>query len=1340
MGIGEPSIHGFALELERDEDEEARRYWLAELSNLPVPAAIRPDRGDGASRSSRRTVRLGWPDGVAQDLIALARGEDTLLHAILASALAVVVYKYGGGVDFVLGVPEYGGFGESRANGLLPIACRLSPGMTVKELLKETNRKLAAAYRHQHYPIALASGEEGAHPHPYDRVVCGLTNIHDDSAAWQTDTHALVFSATRTTEGLEGTLSCDASLYGEQSIDTLADVFLHVLEQMTAAPDGTIGSIQPARQRDAALIRSTFSPCQDDVEGPVLMHRLIEKQSKLDYGRIAVVSEREKLTYGELNERADLLAVRLRERGAGAGSIVGILMERSVGLAVAVLAVLKTGSAYLPLDPSYPDARLTYMLEDSGAAILLTGAAGAERLCYRGETIVFDAAFQEGTESRSKDDTPVANPIQDENANAGAIDVQADVSADSPAYVIYTSGSTGKPKGVVVAHRGFANLDALFRHTLRITAKDRVLQFASASFDASVWELAMALFNGAELHLPPPGALEDYERFTAYMNEAGITVATLPPIFAEHLVPERLPLLRLLITAGSSSNPALARRWEQAATYANAYGPTEATVCASIWLAGAEAEESAASKAEEIRHTVPIGRPIAHAELYVLGPDGQEQPIGVMGELYIGGRGVALGYLGREELTAEKFVPNPYRAGETMYRSGDYARWLPDGNLEYMGRIDHQIKIRGFRIETGEIENALLRHPAITEAAVIAERSTNGDESLCAYLAAAEPIEPSRMKVWLSDTLPAYMIPSSFITLDRLPLTVNGKVDLAALPDKTKTRVETFAPLATDTELELSRLWSQALGGCVCGPDTNYFEAGGHSLRAARLIADIHRRFGVQLTLRDFMAQPTLREMARRIDSLAGDIGGEAIPPAGVRPYYPVAPAQRRLFVMSRFDPGSVAYNLPAALVIEGALDAERLKRAFRDLAGRHEILRTSFGLEAGEPVQYVHAHVQLELEQEDAREDEYSESSWQTALGRFLRPFDPGRAPLLRVRVLRYSISRHVLLLDIHHLLADGISISVFIRDLLAYYEGEAASLPLLPLQYKDYASWQSARLAEGGMHEQETYWLQRFRPPIKPLSLPTDYARSADLVDHIGDSVCWEIPAEHTAALRELAATAGTTLYTVLLSGYALLLARYAGQDDIVVGTPVAGRRHADLQELIGMFINMLPMRIKPIEHLAFSDYLVNVKDTVIEALEHQEYPFDALVGKLGLQRNFGRNPLFDASFALQNMDRAQIEADGLAIKTLTLRMQPVKFDLTLWAEEEGDALLLKLEYRSSLFKRETALRMADDLRTIYSRMTMERQFRLGDVALKCDEARQAERMRLERLERELDLDFDL
>ncbi len=624
----------------------------------------------------------------------------------------------------------------------------------------------------------------------------------------------------------------------------------------------------------------------------------------------------------------------------------------------------------------------------------------------------------------------------------------------------------------------------------------------------------------------------------------------------------------------------------------------------------------------EGQRTIPIGKPLSNTTCYVLDRQGRPQPIGVPGELWIGGDGVARGYLNRPELTAERFVENPLVPGERLYRSGDLVRWSPEGELEYLGRIDEQVKIRGHRIELGEIESRLLEHPSVEEAVLVARRDEAGHSFLAAYLT-GQSVADADLRRHLSETLPEYMVPSSFIFLEALPLTPNGKVDKRALPEPA-TRSEEQSSPATETERALARIWAEVLGR-ETGVNEHFFEVGGHSLKAMVLTARIHKELGKEVPLSEVFARPTIREMAAWMDDQEQRVASE-IRPVGEREHYPVSAAQRRMYIAQQLEgEQGVSYNVPLVIEMIGELDADRLEAVFRRLIDRHESLRTSFHQEDGELVQRVHPSVDWSMERVKAKSREEVDRKLQ----QFIRPFDLAEAPLIRVVLIQRESKKHVLYVDLHHIISDGVSTNVILRDVILLYKGEE----LLPvkIQYKDFACWEKERPSEidqQGAH----YWKKQFSDGVPVLELPTDFSRPP-IQSHKGRTLPFTVPANLMKQVYELGQEEQSTLFMTLLAAYNVLLFRYTAQEDIVVGTPVAGRPHADLEETVGVFINILPLRNYPLKHLTFREFLRKVKERVLGAYEHADYSFHRLVENLELERDLSRHPLFDTMLNLQN-----------------------------------------------------------------------------------------------------------
>ncbi|KAF6616295.1 amino acid adenylation domain-containing protein, partial [Paenibacillus sp. EKM102P] len=732
------------------------------------------------------------------------------------------------------------------------------------------------------------------------------------------------------------------------------------------------------------------------------IHGLFETKTAHTPEQPALYFEGEQLSYRELNERANRLARTLRSQGVTKDRLVGLMTERSIDMIVGMLGILKAGGAYVPIDPTYPEERIRYMLDDSGAKLLLTQGHLVDKVAFDGHMLVLN-----GAESVYHEDGSNLEPLSGPN---------------DLAYVIYTSGTTGQPKGVMLEHHGLCNLKTYFDQEFEISTSDHMLLFASYSFDAACWEIFQALFCGATLYVPTSETILDYERFEQYMADHHITVAALPPTYAVYLEPQRMPNLRILVTAGSAASTELVYKWKDQVAYYNGYGPTENSVATSIWPV---------SKDERAGQLISIGRPVPNHRVYMVDVHGHLAPIGVAGELCVSGPGLARGYLDRPELTAEKFVPNPFAAGEAgyerMYRTGDLARWMPDGNIEYLGRIDHQVKIRGYRIELGEVEAQILKVEDVQEVIVLAQADEQGQNQLVAYYVAEREVSAGELRSLLGEELPNYMVPSFLVQLEQMPLTPNGKIDRKALPapeGSLQTGADYVAP-RTWVEVKLAQIWQDVLGLTQAGVKENFFEIGGHSLRATTLASKIHKELNKPLPLRSIFEAPTIEQLAVVLEQL-DQVTYASIPVTEERSFYPLSSAQKRLYVLHQFDPQDVNYNMPSVLQVNGPLDVKRVEDVFRQLIARHATLRTRFDLIDSEPMQWVEDTVPFEVEYTKVQAegattdtDTRVNKEVQELVSCFVRPFDLQAAPLLRVGLVDLGVSgagqepQHVLMLD---------------------------------------------------------------------------------------------------------------------------------------------------------------------------------------------------------------------------------------------------------------------------------------------------------------------------------------
>ena len=1066
-------------------------------------------------------------------------------------------------------------------------------------------------------------------------------------------------------------------VFDDRQMDKLINHFLKIADYMLEHSREKVGSVFLISEEELTQINDVFNNTKAEYPKDKTIHELFEEQAERVPDQIAVVYEGKTLSYKELNQRSNRLARRLRAEGVAVDQRIGIMVERSLEMIVGILGILKAGGAYVPIDAEYPADRICYMLDDSGANLLLTQSHLQGRIAFEGTILCLDESCSYDEDGSNLEPAAGSNDL---------------------AYVIYTSGTTGKPKGVMVEHRGLCNLKVMFEETLQITEKDRIVQFASLSFDAACWEIYKALLLGATLYIPTAATIRDYSLFEAFMDKHKITASIMPPNYVNYLNPEHMPSLTKLITGGSASSVELVEAWKDHVKYFNAYGPTEASIVTALW---SSTEEGTGLK------SVPIGRPIQNHQIYILDGNGDAAPIGMVGELCIGGVGLARGYLNRPELTAEKFVSNRFAPGERMYRTGDLGRWLPDGNIEYLGRLDDQVKIRGYRIEIGEVESALLSVGDVKEATVVAHQDEKGEKTLCAYFVANQSYSVSEIKGVLSEKLPQFMIPSYFVQLEQMPITANGKIDRKALPvpdGKLQTGTEYVAPRNT-MEATLTEIWQEVLGLKQIGVKDNFFDLGGNSLKAMNLVANLSKGINVNTMLRDVFSYPTIEQMAFFILEKEQELY-IPIPVAAKRDYYPLSSAQKRMYILSQMEGNDVAYNIPFILEIEGPLKREKVNSALKQLIERHESLRTSFEILNGEPMQRVHDNVNfdvttIELEREDV----------ENYLREFIRPFQLTQAPLLRVSLLQLGKEHYIMMIDMHHIISDAVTIDIFLNEFFKLYEGE--QLPELRIQYKDYVYWHLEQQHRGNLKKQEGYWLNVFEGEIPVLDMPADFERPLKL-SYEGALHNFNIDEEVYKGLKKIVEQTGSTLYMVLLAAYTILLSKYTGQKDIIVGTPIAGRNHADLKGIVGFFVNTLVIRSYPLGEKTFLEYVYEVKDTMLNAYENQDYPFEQLVEKVNFKKAANRNPLFDTMFAVQNLDQLEFKRKDLDVKPLALEHRVAKFDLTLFFNVGQTNLSGSFEYCTKLFKRNTIKLISNHLMDILSTVVGKSNIKLSEIKL--------------------------
>ncbi|MEW5930137.1 MAG: amino acid adenylation domain-containing protein, partial [Gemmatimonadota bacterium] len=1302
----------------------AEAYWRSSLEGFTTPTPL-PTGGPG-------DVAAGEPprEGGAERLLSasataalqgFAKQHRVTANTLVQGAWALLLSRYAGEDDVVFGAvvtgrpPELPGMEQMIGLFIntLPVRARVDPDAPVDGWLQRLQQQQRDARSYEYSPLSDVqrwSGVGGGRPlfetlvafenHPVEEMAgAGERAFVVEGWARMGRSHYPLELMVLPGEQLRLRVEYDAGRIEAPAAERLASHLETVLEGMVAGPRRRLSALSLLRGEERAQVLHAWNATAADYP-PACLHELVAAQAERTPGAVAVVFEGEALTYAELEARANRLAHHLAGLGVRPETRVGVCAERSAELVVALLGTLKAGGAYVPLDPSYPAERLAYMLADSGVPVLLTQERLLDRLPEHGARVVCldrDAACPAGGSAAP----PVLRP-----------------DPDALAYVIYTSGSTGRPKGAMNAHRGIVNRLLWMQERYGLGAGDVVLQKTPFSFDVSVWEFFWPLLAGARLVLARPEGHRD----PAYLSEliereAVTTLHFVPPMlqaFLEAGEPARCGTLRRVMCSGEALPYALTERFREAlpgVELHNLYGPTEAAVDVTHWAAEPRA-----------RRVVPIGRPVANTRLYVLDAAGEPAPVGVPGELFLGGVQVGRGYLGRPELTAEKFVPDPFggEAGARLYRTGDRVRWSAEGEVEYLGRIDFQVKVRGFRIEPGEIEAALLGQDGVGEAVVLVREDAPGDRRLVGYVVPWEGAELSAetLRARLLERLPEYMVPGAFVALERLPLGPNGKTDRRALPAPHWNGAGHVAP-RTATEEVLAGIWAGVLGVERVGVEESFFELGGHSLLGMQVVSRVRDAFGAEVPLRALFEAPTVAALAGRIEALRG---AAAAPPVERVPRgepLPLSFAQQRLWLVDRLEPGSAAYNMPGALRLRGALDVAALRASLDALVERHETLRTTFS-EAGDgPVQVVHPPAPAALPVLDLRGAPDAEAEAERLAGEeALRPFDLARGPLLRCALLRLAEDDHVLLFTLHHVVSDGWSMGVLTREVGALYaalsRGEEPRLPELPVQYADFAVWQRTRLSGETLEAQVAYWRERLRgaPPL--LEVPLDHPRTADGSARAGVHR-FALSAEATRSLRALARREGATLFMTLLAGWQALLARWAGQDEVVVGTPIAGRTRRETEGLIGFFVNLLALRADLSGDPAPAELLRRTREAALDAYAHQDLPFEKLVEELDVVRSLAHTPLFQATFALDRLEEGErLRLGGLAVEPFGGEDRVAKFDLELSFQEDEEALEGVLQYRAALFEAETVARMAAHLETLLEALAADPRRPLSRVPL--------------------------
>jgi amino acid adenylation domain-containing protein len=1300
---------------QRQDLAAAEAFWRRTLAGFEAPTPLAIGRAAASPGADDRVygLRERWLDPeLSAALQAAARQQGLTLNTVVQGAWALALARTSGERDVVYGVTVSGRPADlPGAEGMvglfintLPVRARIDDARPWGAWLRDLQATQAEMRQYEYSPLVQVQGWSGVprgtplfeslfvfENYPVDETLreqAGSLAFSDVVVAEQTNFPLTLLSAPGQRVMLRA--SYDGSRFDDEAIERLLARLETTLAAMAADASATLGTLPFATADERRLVVEEWNATGRDYPAEATLVSLFEAQAARTPEAPAVRFEGATLTYAELDARANRLAHRLRRLGVGADVLVAVAMERSLDLVVALYGVLKAGGAYVPVDPGYPADRIAYMLEDATAPVLLTQAALVERL----------PAAPAGTAVLALD--AMADELAAESGTAPG----AAIAPSQLAYMIYTSGSTGRPKGAMNEHRGIVNRLLWMQEAFGLGARDVVLQKTPFSFDVSVWEFFWPLQTGAVLEVARPEGHKDPAYLADLIERARVTTLHFVPSMLQVFLEQpgldiQCASVRRVICSGEALPYDLTERCFARLPKAelhNLYGPTEAAVDVSHWPC----------VRDEVRRLVPIGRPIANTRLYVLDPRGEPCPVDVPGELHIGGVQVGRGYHGRPDLTAERFVADPFAgtAEARMYRTGDLARWLADGTIEYLGRLDHQVKVRGFRIELGEIEAAIGAMPDVREAAVVARQDSPGDVRLVGYLVPAgeRPVDVAALRAALGRVLPDYMVPSAFVALEALPLSPSGKVDRKALPapEAGATAREYVAPRTPSEEL-VAGVWRQVLKLERVGVHDSFFELGGHSLLATQVVARLREAFGTDIPLRLVFESPNLAALAAAAELTARETHGTAMPaivPAPRDGELPLSFAQQRLWFLDQLEPGSALYNNPTAIRLTGALDAAALERTLAEIVRRHEALRTTFGAAEGRPVQVIAAespepvlhHVDLTALPSESREAE----AMRLAALEARRPFDLAGGPLFRVTLYRLGETDHLAMLVMHHIVSDGWSMGVMVREIAALYSAFAGGraegvspLPPLPIQYADYAAWQRGWLQGEALERQVSYWRKQLAgaPPL--LELPTDRPRPA--VQSFRGATRWfRLPAALSRELGALSQREGVTLFMTLLAGWQALLSRYSGQTDVSVGTPIANRTRAELEGLIGFFVNTLVLRTDLSGSPSFRELLGRVRETALGAYAHQDLPFETLVEAVQPTRDLKHTPLFQVMFVLDNSPRDPVVLDGLTLAPVEAESGVSRFDMTLLATETADGLAGSVQYSTDLFDASTIDRM--------------------------------------------------
>ena len=1310
-------------------------YWLNQLSGDLSSTKLLTDYSRAIATVARnKSWQFELSTTASRQIIQFTQGSNLAIYGILLACLKILLQKYTNNSEVIIGSPSYL---KERRNNIIPLRSKIDENLTFKSFLLEVKNTLVEAYVHQDCDFAelarILNLTDDRDRLALSDVIFSLENIHSSEDLTQLN-NPLTITCLVDGDKITGKIIYSDGLFQAKTIESIVQNYIYIIEQVINNPQIKISELEFITKKERELLKQ-FNANSQNYPVTKTIQDLFTQQVRQTPNKIAAVDEQSYLTYQELNEKANQIARLLKNLGVKPGEFIGIYKQRDVDFLTAILAILKVGAVYVPLDNTYPAARINYMLANSQVRFLLTDIDEIEKFIKADKSyaelkylICLNSQLETKLENLNILGSQSFQTLPTEN-------LELDLSGIDPAYMIYTSGSTGLPKGVVIRQGGAINHIYAQFDALNLNQNLTFLQSAPASSDISVWQFLAPILIGGKTVIVSTETVCQPEKLFQVIQDRQITLVELVPVLLRSLVnylsnlaneSRLLPNLQWMMVTGESVTVDLVNSWLKlypSIPIVNAYGPSEAADDITQYIIERPLAEN--------RPSVPIGKPLANLNLCILDRAMKLMPIGVPGEICVSGYGVGVGYWANETKTKSSFVPNPFLdtakplpgvQQDLIYKTGDLGKWLPDGSIEFLGRIDSQVKIRGFRIELGEIETVIRKHPAVRENVVVV-RQQDAEHQMVAYIVPQNFNEielVEQLRNLLQSKLPQYAIPSAFVLLEELPLTPSGKIDrrLLPAPETNSNRKANFVLPRTPIQELVAKVWCRILAKESIGIHDNFFDLGGHSLLATQVISRLREIFKIELPLRSLFEFPTIAELAVELEKSREQIEIPSIKPVSREQKLPLSFAQQRLWFFAQLEPNSPAYNIPAAFRLQGQLKIDVLVKTLQTIIQRHEILRTNFTQVGDEAVQIIHPALDFQPKivdlvnlPQNLQAQKINELAEQEAS----QPFDLEKDLLLRVTLIRLNDLEHAILFVIHHIISDGWSMEILIKEIVTIYKaltlGKPSPLPELQLQYVDYAVWQRKWLQDRVLDQQLNYWKQQLGNNLSVLKLPIANPQP-EVRTFRGGRQLIVIDKVLSAELKKLSAKNGVTLFMTLLAAFQTLLHCYTDREDLVIGTDIANRNRGEIESSIGFFVNQLVLRTDLSGNPTFQKLLTRVRRVTLDAYANQDLPFDKLVEALNPKRDLSYRPLFQVKMVLQNAPTSSLELPDLQLSLIDVDKETAEYDLLLNLEDTETGLNCLLKYDADLFNKNKIAELLENLELIISTIARQPELKLTEL----------------------------